>query len=85
MTGRWVPDMGSDPTSEAYGKVVSTNYTLGRHRVLNRRTVEMLALAIERAGCNLVVIQGSYILPEEAAADSGRTHSGGGVIGGDRS
>lgn len=38
-----------------------------------------------REAVQTVVIQGSYMLPEEAAADSGRMHSGGGVIGGDRS
>jgi hypothetical protein len=73
-------DMDSDPTSEAYDKLDFSPDSSGRHRFMNRRTKVMLDIANENLGFDLVVIQGSYMLPGEAAGDSEATHNGGGVI-----
>jgi hypothetical protein len=78
--GAVLTDMDSDATSEAYDKLDFSPDSSGRRRFLNRRTKVMLDIANERLGFELVVIQGSYMLPDEAADDSGPTHSGGGVI-----
>jgi hypothetical protein len=73
-------DMDSDPTSEAYDKLDFSPDGLGRHRFMNRRTSVMLDQASERLGFDLVVIQGSFMLPDEVADESETTHNGGGVI-----
>lgn len=73
-------DMDSDPTSEAYDKLDFSPDSSGRHRFMNRRTKVMLDIANHELGFDLVVIQGSYMLPGEAAGDSEATHNGGGVI-----
>src|SRR3954451_20513614 len=73
-------DMDSDPTSEAYDKLEFEHDSSGRHRFMNRRTSDMLDIANQNLGFDLVVIQGSYMLPGEAADQSDTTHNGGGVI-----
>jgi hypothetical protein len=73
-------DMDSDPTSEAYDKLDFSPDGLGRHRFMNRRTKVMLDLANQKLGFDLVVIQGSFMLPDEVADESETTHNGGGVI-----
>ena len=72
--------MDSDPTSEAYDKLEFPHDGLGRHVFMNRRTSVMLDLARERLGFELVVIQGSFMLPDEVADQSETLHNGGGVI-----
>jgi hypothetical protein len=73
-------DMDSDPASEAYDKLDFSPDSSGRHRFMNRRTSVMLDIANEKLGFDLVVIQGSYMVPGEAAGASEKTHDGGGVI-----
>jgi hypothetical protein len=73
-------DMDSDPTSEAYDKLDFSPDSSGRHRFMNRRTTVMLDVANQDLGFDLVVIQGSYMPPGEAADQSDATHNGGGVI-----
>lgn len=73
-------DMDSDPTSEAYDKLDFSPDSSGRHRFMNRRTTVMLDIANQNLGFDLVVIQGSYMPPGEAADQSDATHNGGGVI-----
>jgi hypothetical protein len=77
---RAMTDMDSDPTSEAYDKLDFSPDSSGRHRFMNRRTKVMLDIANENLGFDLVVIQGSYMLPSEVADESEHTHDGGGVI-----
>jgi hypothetical protein len=73
-------DMDSDPTSEAYEKLDFSPDSSGRHRIVNRRTKVMLDIANQSIGFDLVIIQGSYMLPSEVADESEHTHNGGGVI-----
>jgi hypothetical protein len=73
-------DMDKDPTSEAYDKLDFSPDSSGRHRFMNRRTKAMLDIANRELGFDLVVIQGSYMPPGEAADQSDTTHNGGGVI-----
>jgi hypothetical protein len=73
-------DMDSDPTSEAYDKLDFSPDSSGRQRLLNRRTKVMLDIANQSLGFDLVVIQGSYMLPSEVADESEHTHDGGGVV-----
>ncbi len=75
-----MPDMDSDPTSEAYQRLDFTPDSSGRHRFINRRTNVMLDLARKKMGFDIVVIQGSYMLPAEVADASEHTHDGGGVL-----
>jgi hypothetical protein len=73
-------DMDSDPTSEAYDKLDFSPDSSGRQCLINRRTTVMLDIANQNLGFDLVVIQGSYMLPDEVADQSDHTHDGGGVI-----
>jgi hypothetical protein len=72
--------MDSDPTSEAYDKFDMGRDSSGRQRLINLRTKAMLDIANQSLGFELVVIQGSYMLPSEVADASEHTHDGGGVI-----
>jgi hypothetical protein len=74
-------DMDSDPRSEAYDKLDDLSPdSSGRQCLLNRRTKVMLDIANQKLGFDLVVIQGSYMLPSQVADQSEHTHDGGGVI-----
>jgi hypothetical protein len=73
-------DMDIDPTSEAYDKLDFSPDSSGRHRFMNRRTKVMLDIVNQNLGFDLVVIQGSFMLPDEVADQSEHTHDGGGVI-----
>jgi hypothetical protein len=66
--------------SEAYDKLDFSPDSSGRHRIVNRRTNVMLDIANQDLGFDLVIIQGSYMLPSERAEESDHTHDGGGVI-----
>src|SRR5215203_3993679 len=74
-------NMDSDPTSEAYDKLDDFSPdSSGRQCLVNRRTKVMLEIANQSLGFDLVVMQGSYMLPSEVADESEHTHDGGGVV-----